>query len=69
MVTLNGNSLTFSEVKKVLYDRDKVHFSEDSMKRVEESRIAVEKIVSEERIVYGITTGFGKFSDVLIGKE
>lgn len=69
MVILNGNSLTFSEVKKVLYHREKVHVSEESMKRVEKSRKAVEKIVSEERIVYGITTGFGKFSDVFIGKE
>ncbi|GIN22893.1 histidine ammonia-lyase [Siminovitchia fordii] len=69
MVILNGNTLTFSEVKKVLYHQEKVHFSEESMKRVKESRKAVEKIVSEERVVYGITTGFGKFSDVFIGKE
>ena len=69
MVTLNGQTLTFSEVRKVLFDGEKVVYSEESMRKVQESRKAVEKIVSEERIVYGITTGFGKFSDVLISKD
>ncbi|MCY9401980.1 histidine ammonia-lyase, partial [Bacillus haynesii] len=69
MVTLNGQTLTFAEVRKVLFDKEKVAYSEESMRKVQESRKAVEKIVAEERIVYGITTGFGKFSDVLIGKD
>ncbi|MBU7594417.1 histidine ammonia-lyase [Metabacillus halosaccharovorans] len=69
MVTLTGQTLTFAEVQKVLFDKGKVVYSEESMRKVQESRKAVEKIVAEERIVYGITTGFGKFSDVLIGKD
>ncbi|SOC25095.1 histidine ammonia-lyase [Ureibacillus xyleni] len=69
MVTLDGQTLTFSDVRKVLFDGEKVIYSEESMKKVQESRKAVEKIVSEGRIVYGITTGFGKFSDVFIGKD
>jgi histidine ammonia-lyase len=69
MVTLNGQTLTFPEVRRVLFDGEKVTFSDESMKNVQESRKAVEKIVDEERIVYGITTGFGKFSDVFIGKD
>ncbi|WP_368505082.1 histidine ammonia-lyase [Alkalihalophilus sp. As8PL] len=69
MVLLNGQTLTFDEVKRVLFDGDKVGFSDESRKKVEKSRQAVEKIVAEERIVYGITTGFGKFSDVYIDKD
>ncbi|MDP5275961.1 histidine ammonia-lyase [Chengkuizengella axinellae] len=69
MITLTGNSLTIQELKKVLYTSDKVIASKESMEKVKESRKAVEKIVKEERVVYGITTGFGKFSDVLIQKE
>ncbi|ARK21329.1 MULTISPECIES: histidine ammonia-lyase [Sporosarcina] len=69
MVVLNGQTLNFTEVHSVLYDGDNVKYSEESMKKVEESRKAVERIVDEERIVYGITTGFGKFSDVLIDKD
>lgn len=69
MVILNGQTLTFDDVRKVLFDGEKVTYSDESIKKVQESRKAVEKIVSEERIVYGITTGFGKFSDVFIGKK
>jgi histidine ammonia-lyase len=36
---------------------------------VEKSRKAVENIVAQKKVVYGITTGFGKFSDVLIDAE
>jgi histidine ammonia-lyase len=67
MVVLTGNTLTIEEVKRVLYYSELVIASEESMKAVERSRKAVEDIVAKQQIVYGINTGFGKFSDVLIG--
>ncbi|WP_226526937.1 histidine ammonia-lyase [Metabacillus niabensis] len=69
MITLNGQNLTFQSLQKVIFDREKVSYTEESMKKVMESRKAVEHIVSNGKIVYGITTGFGKFSDVYIDKD
>jgi histidine ammonia-lyase len=69
MITLTGNDLTLGQIKAVLYSNEKVNASVKSMEAVQKSREAVEKIVSESRVVYGITTGFGKFSDVLIDKK
>lgn len=69
MVTLTGQTLTFAEIKKILYHGVKVKASPESMEKVKASRTAVEKIVADQKIVYGITTGFGKFSDVFIEKE
>ncbi len=69
MITLTGHSLTLSEINKLLFAGEKVIASAESIKKVNESRKAVEKIVQAEKIVYGITTGFGKFSDVLIDKD
>jgi histidine ammonia-lyase len=66
MVVLTGNTLTIEEVKRVLYHNELVIASEESMKAVEKGRKAVEDIVAKQQIVYGINTGFGKFSDVLI---
>lgn len=66
MVVLTGNTLTLEEMKAILFQGEKVSASDTSWLRVEESRRAVEKIVEENRVVYGITTGFGKFSDVFI---
>lgn len=69
MITLTGNSLTLEQMKDILYRSEKVIASEKSMEAAQKSREAVERIVAEGRVVYGITTGFGKFSDVLIDKS
>ncbi len=66
VVTLNGNTLTLSEVKRVLFEGVEAAASEESMLRVKNSHEAVKRIVSEEKVIYGINTGFGKFSDVRI---
>ncbi|WP_286229996.1 histidine ammonia-lyase [Neobacillus mesonae] len=70
MITLTGQNLTLAQMKEILFEgNQKVCASEKSMEAARKSREAVEKIVSESRVIYGITTGFGKFSDVLINKE
>ncbi|MDR7238043.1 histidine ammonia-lyase [Neobacillus drentensis] len=69
MITLTGQSLTLKQMKEILNGNQKVSASEMSMEAVRKSREAVERIVSESKVVYGITTGFGKFSDVLINKD
>ncbi|SES14561.1 histidine ammonia-lyase [Salipaludibacillus aurantiacus] len=69
MITLTGETLDFTQMKRILYKKEQVAASEESMKKVRQSRRAVEKIVREGKTVYGITTGFGKFSDVFINKN
>lgn len=69
MITLTGNTLTLQEIKEVLFNGQKVRASEESMEAAQKSREAVERIVSDKRVIYGINTGFGKFSDVLIDQE
>lgn len=41
----------------------------EAVEKINKARAVVDKFVDEERVVYGITTGFGKFSDVVISKE
>jgi histidine ammonia-lyase len=69
MITLNGSSLSLEQMQEILLEGSKVSACKDAMQRVIASRGAVEKIVLEGKVVYGITTGFGKFSDVLIPVE
>ncbi|BAU26034.1 histidine ammonia-lyase [Aneurinibacillus soli] len=69
MITVKGHSLTLADVKAVLYDNEKVVASAESLARVDASRRAVEKIVAENRVAYGINTGFGKLSDVVIDQK
>lgn len=66
MIILTGDSLTLDQAERILFQKEKVRASQSSMEKVDESHRAVERIVREKRVVYGINTGFGKFSDVLI---
>ena len=68
-IQLNGNNLTLEELVKVAREFYPVEMSEEAVNRVITSRKLVEKFVQKEAVVYGITTGFGKFSDVAISKD
>lgn len=69
MVILTGQSLTIEKLSKILFKNETISAATGSLRRAEQSQQVVEKIVSEKRIVYGINTGFGKFSDVLIDQN
>lgn len=69
MIELTGDSLTMSQIHRVCYHNETVTISKNSMQKVIDSRAAVEKIVREKITIYGINTGFGKFSDVKIAEE
>jgi histidine ammonia-lyase len=69
VILLDGNSLSLEKLGKILFEDMKVLASDESMKKVIASRKAVDDIVNQDRIVYGITTGFGKMSDVLIERN
>lgn len=68
-IIINGNDLTIDEVVKVARHNYKVEISDEAKKRIERSRGIVDKIVEEDKVIYGITTGFGKFADVSISGD
>jgi histidine ammonia-lyase len=69
MLVINGNNLTLEELSDVAYRFKKVELSEDCIERVIKCRNFVEKIIRENRTVYGLTTGFGKFSNIRISSD
>jgi len=68
-VLITGNDLTLEELKQIAYNFEKIELHPDSMERVNRCRKYVDKIVKENRTVYGLTTGFGKFSTIRIPTE
>ena len=69
MVTLTGESLTFADIKRVVQTKEKVAIHPDAIQKIKENRRVVDKLIAEQKTMYGINTGFGKFSDVMIRKE
>src|SRR5256712_11203316 len=66
MLEIDGQRLSLAQVAAVAHAEERVALTSEARTRVETSRRVVEKIVAEERTVYGVNTGFGKLSDVHI---
>jgi len=68
-IVINGQDLTLEQVVQVARQNYKVKLDDEAIKRVKASRVIVDDIVKDNKIVYGITTGFGIFSSVNISAE
>ncbi|GAB1476575.1 histidine ammonia-lyase [Bacillota bacterium] len=68
-IMLGEAKLTAGELLTVVREGASVALSQQAKEAVGKSREVVEKCVSENKVVYGLTTGFGKFSDVTISEE
>ncbi|MCL5040651.1 MAG: histidine ammonia-lyase [Firmicutes bacterium] len=68
-ITLTGEGLSLSEVVAVARHGAEVTLSESARGRVEKAARMVDQLLAESRVVYGITTGFGKFSDTVISPQ
>ena len=66
---IDGETVTIENVHEVAIDRRRVALHPDAAKKMARSRAVVETIVKEQRAVYGVSTGFGKLSDVHIGPQ
>lgn len=66
MFELSGQKLSLQQIASVAAGRGQVKLSAAARARCDASRAVVEKIVAENRTVYGVNTGFGKLSDVRI---
>jgi histidine ammonia-lyase len=66
---INGENLSIEDVVRVAIKGEKVELSDESIEKVEHSRKYVENIIGRGEIVYGVTTGFGKFCNVVISPE
>ena len=68
-IFIDGNNLTLEEFVEVARMGKEIELSQEAIAKVEKARALVDKLVDENKVVYGITTGFGKFSDVVITGE
>ncbi len=65
-VVLDGNSLTLEQVTAVARDSAPVSLAAHARKRAQAARAVVERLAAQRAVAYGVTTGFGKLSEVAI---
>lgn len=65
-LTINCGLLTVSEVADTARSKRRVELGPLAVQAMRRSRNAVERLTAERQVVYGVTTGFGKFADRVI---
>jgi histidine ammonia-lyase len=63
-VELTGQPLSLSEIARVASGGTSIQVGTSAHGRIQASRKVIEEIVAKSGVVYGVSTGFGKLSDV-----
>merc|ERR1711962_431626 len=66
---LDGYSLSTDDLLQLGKNRFKIKLTKESEEKVSKSRELIDNLVKENKTVYGITTGFGKFARTVIEKK
>ena len=68
-VVIDGDSLRLDDLVRVARGGATVGLSPLAVPRIERARAYVERLLTEHAVVYGVTTGFGKFAEVRVAGE
>ncbi|KXJ15900.1 histidine ammonia-lyase [Exaiptasia diaphana] len=68
-ISLDGCSLTTDDLVLLGTGKYKIKLTEESKQLIKKGRALLDDIVKENKVAYGVTTGFGKFAHVSISKE
>jgi histidine ammonia-lyase len=65
-IAINGNELSLQDLVRVAENSDAVELSSEARRKVLACRSVVDGMLETDAAIYGLTTGFGKLSDVRI---
>ncbi len=68
-IIIDGQNLILEQIIAVSRYDAQVIIDPSTHLRIQKSRDYVDRLVSERKVVYGITTGFGKFSNIVISDD
>ena len=68
-ITITGNKLTIEDVYNVAYGKEKVELHPDALDRIKNCRSFINKKIEQREIMYGVNTGIGEFSEIVLNDE
>lgn len=69
ILLIDGNSLTLEKIEDFIEGNQKVKLTKGSKDKILKARKLIDEWVDEDKIIYGVTTGFGEFANVKISKS
>jgi len=68
-IVLDGSSLTAEKLVQIARHNEKVELHPEALARIKACRAMLEKKIKAREIMYGINTGIGEFSEVVLDDE
>jgi histidine ammonia-lyase len=66
---ITDEDLSLKEIATFISSVQKVSLADNLKDKVQIARTVVEEILQSDKAIYGVNTGFGKFSDIRISNE
>ena len=66
---ITGTGMTIEDIVKVARNNEKVELHPDAMVRMKKCRVMLEEKIESKEIMYGVNTGIGEFSEVVLTDE
>ncbi|HSP06707.1 MAG TPA: aromatic amino acid ammonia-lyase, partial [Acidobacteriota bacterium] len=68
-IILSGSGLTIEKLKSIARDGEKVDLHPDALTRIKKCRSVLDEKVAAREIMYGVNTGIGEFSEIVLSDE
>ena len=68
-IVLDGSGLTIEKLVRIARQNEKVTLPPHAVERIEKCRAMLEKKIEAREIMYGVNTGIGEFSEVVLTDE
>jgi histidine ammonia-lyase len=68
-ITLDGHGLTVEKVIQVARENEKIEIHPEAMEKIKKCRDLLEEKIKKREIVYGVNTGIGELSEVVLTQK
>jgi len=68
-IELNGSGLTVEKLVSIARDNEKVELADESIENMKKCRAMLEEKIEAREIMYGVNTGIGEFSEVVLNDD
>ncbi|MFN2275859.1 MAG: aromatic amino acid lyase, partial [Anaerolineales bacterium] len=68
-ITLDGSNLTIEALVRIAREGEKVALAPEALERIKVCRAMLERKIEAHEIMYGVNTGIGEFSEVVLDDE
>jgi len=68
-IAIDGSGLTIEKLVRIARDHEKVELPSGAIDRIKKCRAMLEKKIVAHEIMYGVNTGIGEFSEVVLNDE